>query len=369
MENTKNVCQFRKIEKKENINGGLDTYNTFENAKNKVSCNNIYDYIRKNYSNNKMYLNYLLNKNTNNKKFIDTINKVCDTTQRYFTNGIVYDTNENKTYYRYDKNECDKYLYVYGKYLKYGYHDNNSNKYLEFDLKNYENKDINKLGVELELQFDNGNYSTYSRDVHHLLVDKIGGVNTSDCTAHLEFVSGAKSMQRWLDLENNLKTVFDTLNNKYCLRDYKDRYFTCGGHIHIDRVNDEQAKRVLLIVEKYKEQLYKLSRRKETNRKDSYNMFWSDFYNMDYIKNNINRIINSSSHAVSVNFQHKNTIELRFWSGFTCVEDLLGSLQISYNIDKLARKDIPLNNIQFSNLLKGKYAKRLAEKVGLLASK
>lgn len=138
-------------------------------------------------------------------------------------------------------------------------------------------------------------------------------------------------------------------------------YGNAGGaglHFHVSRPNENVVSRVIILLESFKEEIKKLSRR---NGRFSWSKFLTDnvstkeqvkFQSSKYLKDEYLKGYTERYNAL--NLQNSNTIEFRFFNGPNNFEEFWASLQFIKNVMSVALdEDRPIDTINWMELIDG----------------
>ena len=222
----------------------------------------------------------------------------------------------------------------------------------------------NLFGIELEVE------STQPFVTCNEIVKKVCEIDTDEVfvfehdgslTNGFEIISNPCSLNYWYSKEENLKKIFEVLNNMGCK---SHDVSTCGLHIHFSRdyVDTATISRILYLFEKFKNYLIMFSRRKIDNLNR-----WASFMNvdvkdlsLDYVKSNHD----NCNRYRAVNLTNNETIEIRIFKGTLKFESFMSCIELVNNIVEMAKNmnDNEIINVEsFYNVVeyqKTKYLKQ-----------
>ena len=225
------------------------------------------------------------------------------------------------------------------------------------------NQSIAYFGVELEIDRHDreGNKRDMLEELEGIFGDfayyKRDGSLSND---GLEIVTHPASLKKWQQEKEKTKKAFEA-----CVKaGYRSHNTsTCGLHIHANRKylaedRDEQdaiIDRIILILETFKKQVKKFSRRNNY----SYCYFLSDNIREEnkeeFAKKieNIKREKGAWGRYVTLNIQNYNTIELRVMRGTLNIETFYACLQFFNNVIEIAKNNTleQLNGLQWNNII------------------
>lgn len=179
-----------------------------------------------------------------------------------------------------------------------------------------------------------------------------------------ECVSHPATIDYWLENKDKIKEAFDYLVSK----GYRSHETTtCGFHIHMNRSylgstkekQDEVISKILLILESFRKQVERFSRRKDYH--------WSHFLSDGAVENSYiaerediknTKVIDkvkkqiTSRYAV-LNLNNTNTIELRVLRGTLNIETFMAGLQFFKNIVDIAKSKTQkqLNGLKWGKII------------------
>lgn len=213
------------------------------------------------------------------------------------------------------------------------------------------------LGVELETSIDNlqgrKNASCYIAKNLNCRIE----TDSSVCGYSMEIISDPQTLKKWEDRRNKIDTIFKNMID-YNITSHNNN--TCGLHIHVSRDGlstdpTEQERiidNILLILENFKSNLAKLSRRDESQLKrwgcflSDYNNNMEDLRDTKKIKNNNYKY----ERYLALNLNNSKTIEFRFFRGTLKTTTFYATLQLIYNIIELAKRE-DVRGISFKQLI------------------
>lgn len=243
----------------------------------------------------------------------------------------------------------------------YENHESNIYSYHEFDEWHlYHTPEENPpyyIGYELEV--DNGNNNKEASD---FVINNLNCICAHDGSLNngFEIISHPQSYNYLTSEEtkNQMHKVFDYLKTY----DYKSHDTdTCGLHFHVTRPeNHEIIDRILLVMETYKDELIKFSRR--TNSQ----MHWCNFLSdreenpeeltkgLYYIKKAKNK---RTTRYMALNLTNSNTIEFRLIRGTLNFDTFYASVELINNIMTLCSDlSLPIEDITWDTLTATPYA-------------
>ena len=174
----------------------------------------------------------------------------------------------------------------------------------------------------------------------------------------MEVISDPQSPTKWLERRPKVEAVFDAMKGAGITSHDNG---TCGLHFHVNRAclgSDENERErtinnILLIMENFKDNLIKLSRREREALKH-WGCFLSDY---DGNENNdlrdtekLKKAAGKGDRYVALNLRNYDTIEFRFLRGTLNVNTFYASLQLIINIVETAKRE-DVRGISFKRLI------------------
>lgn len=213
------------------------------------------------------------------------------------------------------------------------------------------------LGVELETSIDSlqgrKNASCYIAKNLNCRIE----TDSSVCGYSMEIISDPQTFKKWEDRRDKIDTIFKNMID-YNITSHNNN--TCGLHIHASRDGlstdpTEQERiinNILLILENFKSNLVKLSRRDE-NQLKRWGCFLSDYNNNMEDLRDTKKIKNNNykyERYLALNLNNSKTIEFRFFRGTLKTSTFYATLQLIYNIIELAKKE-DVRGVSFKQLI------------------
>lgn len=164
-----------------------------------------------------------------------------------------------------------------------------------------------------------------------------------------EYISQPMTFEKWLSEKENVSLAFDYLKQHCTSHDAG----TCGLHMHINNSafkNDVQYLRFKLILEHFKSDLFKFSRRQNIDGY-YYNFLTTGNTNKSDLPKKVKALKNGSvyGHTSWINEHSKRTFELRFYRGTLNIDTFYASLELTYKMIKYAT-DESIDLISWENL-------------------
>ena len=246
---------------------------------------------------------------------------------------------------------------------RFGYHEYSS-KFRLLDKKPIDTKKVVTLGCEIERDYLGGYGSDFEKDLHNatrgvvrcmytpkelegnqeqnrkINFSEDGSLTNRGCEAVVHYAS-----QKWYEKNSdklqNMLDIFKQFNfgNSH----------NCGNHIHIGKDffegdADFCSAKMALLINAYWDEFLAIGKREETDYcampKHKRGDTTSELLKKTYKDSGESRDAydEEGEHNTAVNMQHKNTIELRFWSGIDDVDDLLLYIDITQSLAKYVKK-------------------------------
>jgi len=190
----------------------------------------------------------------------------------------------------------------------------------------------------------------------HCILSHDGSLNQNG----FEIVSQPQTYEYVMKEYDKYKECFDEIvKNGYVSHNSRN----CGLHFHVTAPTQNRSRavaRLWLIIESFKEEFQKLSRRKGNF---SYCEFLSDrSYDSDGKFKSIYKIAKVSemekeqTRYLTINDQNEKTVEIRLFKGTLNINTFFADLQLVNNLFTLAYDiERPITEIKFSDLIQGEY--------------
>lgn len=282
----------------------------------------------------------------------------CENCGRYYDYDYIHYSERNDEYYCencYEEEDNDG-LFSYHAF----------NDWCLFKGKNEENAPY-YIGKEIELEPKNYNCLSEVIEVMQRKLNAVGMEDGSLNSGSIEVVTHPESWQYLLEHKNDYEEFFEEMEKMQ----YGDDGNT-GLHFHVTRPNENVISRIIVILESFKEEIKKLSRR---NGDFHWSKFISDYENSDiekikyqstkYIKE---KYLNAyHDRYVALNLNNTKTIEFRFFKGANNFEEFWGALQFIHNIMEVALDETrEINTIEWKELINGTELIAQAQKQNVL---
>ena len=260
---------------------------------------------------------------------------------------------------------CDKYCS--GEDILYEYHD--FSDWELFKGQNEESYDKVPYYIGKEIELEPKHYSDVEGVVNAMntYINAVGMEDSSLNSGGVEVVTHPESWEYLQEKKEDYRKFFAKIQEL----EYGDDGNT-GLHFHITRPNDNVVSRVIVLIESFKEEIQKLSRR---NGDFHWSRFLTDmeqdnteklkYQSTKYLKD---KYINEHhDRYVALNLCNRKTIEFRFFNGANNFEEFWGALQFIHNLMELALdENRDLNTISWLELIYGEELLEQARKQGVL---
>lgn len=293
---------------------------------------------------------------------------VCDECGHVFTrDSLIYHEDLSRTLCSY----CARNTRITSDSRIHGYH--YPVEWIPYATEEERDRDfLRHIGFELEVEARPSGYVNFSRAID-TLEENMNCVYQTDgslCNG-FEIISHPQTYNYIMEHYEDYKRVFQTLIDNGLVSHDSGR---CGLHFHFTAPaehRDEIVTRLWYIVENYKEQFEKVSRRTEFR----YTKFLSTYRCEDNekITKSLKKMkaINKNGHRyLVINNENSKTIEMRLFRGTLNVDTFFADLQLSQNLFELAYNlDIRLQDITWDKLTEGQYIKAYCEEKGITTNK
>lgn len=223
-----------------------------------------------------------------------------------------------------------------------------------------------------ELEIDNGDDMEEAVNT----INNVNGICMHDGSLSyrgIEFISHPLSYNYMLSQEQAYRECFDHLVNLGYKSHNTD---TCGLHFHVTRPTDSKVvDRIILFMETYKEEIFKISRRK-TEELNRWSRFLSDkrtttdpkvIKSLDYIINNKD----TCDRYMALNLSNRRTIEFRFFKGTLKYETFMADFEFVNNLVMFASDlSIPVEELTWTKVTSvGRFLPQYIEEHSLQSDK
>ena len=271
-----------------------------------------------------------------------------------------------------------------------GYH--NYPRDFKEKLASGETKAPRLYGTELEMENDyvDSECVHYLKDHFDAILAHDGSLESAGA---MEWVDDPRSIKNIYEVAEEKRKAFELLvKNGY--RSHKTS--TCGLHIHVTRpyyneirkldpyteegrakitkykeMEEDTIDRIILVMETFKEELLKFSRRTSTEwckwLSDVVRTDEGKITSLEFIKKNKHE---SMGHHRALNLENSKTIEFRIFKGTLNFDTYMASIELVHNIMELCSDlKLPLEKITWSKLTKGQYVRKYVEEKGIKSNK
>lgn len=277
----------------------------------------------------------------------------------------------NETYFYDNEPYCeDCYDYVcdnedYEDERILSYHGNRGD-WTSYRTAEEENKNnLRYIGFELEIEHEDDTYRNQRKAIDKIqenincYLEHDGSLNDGG----FEIVSQPQTYNYIMQNFNKYKDTFDTLI-KLGYISHNSR--NCGLHFHVTAPKDKRediVSRLWLILENYKDEFEKVSRRRGnfewchflSNTSDARNDMLEGIYKMKKVYKNGQRYL-------VINNSNSNTLEIRLFRGTLRAETFFADLQLVNNLFNLAYDlSIDIQDITWAKLTEGEYIQAYCE--------
>lgn len=224
------------------------------------------------------------------------------------------------------------------------------------------------IGFENEVE-NSGGY--YTNDAVGYITSNLNAICSHDGSLRngFEIVSHPQSFNYILENQDKIKNVFEQLQ-KWGFKSHDTT--TCGLHFHVTRPNEDVIDKIWLVMETYKEELIKFSRR-TIDTQTHWASFLSDrgindkesksLYFIKKSKGNFNRYM-------ALNIENANTIEFRIFKGTLNFNTFMASVELVNNIVTMCSDvNIKVTDITWSKLTGTPYAKEYCASRNIISNK
>lgn len=282
----------------------------------------------------------------------------CDDCGDYFyEDDIHYDECDDRYY-------CDSCYEEHGGGLLYDYHE-----FSDWHLYKGQNEDTPPYYIGKEIELEPKNYSNVE-EVVRIMNKYINAVGMHDGSLNdggVEVVTHPESWQYLQEHKEDYRNFFNDIERL----NYGDDGDT-GLHFHITRPNDDVVARVIVLLESFKDEIKKLSRRNgdfhwskfitdtQQDEKEKVKYQATKYLKEKYVKEYHDRYL-------ALNLQNSRTIEFRFFNGANNFEEFWGALQFIHNLMDLALDETrDINTIDWQELMVGDELREQARKQEVL---
>lgn len=229
------------------------------------------------------------------------------------------------------------------------------NDWCEFLGKN-EEKAPYLIGKEIELDplnYGNENVS----GVIEIMQNNLNAVAMEDGSLRssgVEVVTHPESWEYLKEHKQDYENFFNEIENIGYGNDGR-----CGLHFHVTRPNDNVISRIIVLMESFKSEIKKLSRRKE-HQIEEWAKFLTDYNSNQPMKYQSTKYLKEKfinkyhDRYMALNLTNNNTIEFRFFNGANNFEEFWASLQFIHNLMQIALNEkVDINKVKWEFLIYG----------------
>lgn len=231
------------------------------------------------------------------------------------------------------------------------------------------------IGFELEVEHRENNAHTQSETLD-ILENNLNVVFMHDGSLNdhgFEIISHPQSFNYIMEhKEKYVDTFKKMIENGYISHDSSN----CGLHFHFTAPDDEKRQQVIeriwIILETYKDEISKLSRRRGAF---SYCQFLSNTSELrdkseDGLFYYIKKVDTRKGRYLALNSLNRRTLEFRFFRGTLNANTFFANLEFVNNLYTIANNlEIKLTDIDWSELIKGEHLKEYCENNNILTDK
>lgn len=259
---------------------------------------------------------------------------------------------------------CDDCYQTHGGGL-YGYHD-----FQDWQLFKSDKEENPSYYIGKEIELEPKNYSNVS-SVLNAIENNINAVGMHDGSLKdggVEVVTHPESWQYLQEHKQDYINFFDEINKLEYGNDGG-----CGLHFHVTKPNENVISRVIVLLESFKDEIKKLSRRSD-NQLRSWSKFLSDgqsdsekikYQSPKWLKDKYLKCGHDRYYAL--NLCNSKTIEFRFFNGVNTFEQYWGALQFIHNLMDIALDEKrEIETINWQDLLVGEELREQARKRDVL---
>lgn len=275
---------------------------------------------------------------------------------------------EDSTHFLNDRCYCDR-CYEEGDYgIIGGYHDRDIDihyLYTDKDLQDetiYANKNVDKtsenmlkFGMEIEVENNGGTSNSDMANMLRKTYPHLELVFEEDGSldSGFEIITQPMTMSYIREHKEDFRGICQLLNDHGFI---SHNAGSCGQHIHFSRNffsdnDDKYVGNLLAFFERYKNEIYKFSRRDGTrwckwvsdNAGYDSKYYKSTKILCDYAKSN-------TGHGVAINLEHSNTIEIRVFRGTLKYETLMSNFEFVNALVHIV-KEKPIRQINFDKVV------------------
>lgn len=259
---------------------------------------------------------------------------------------------------------CDDCYEDHEEDLIYGYHDFNS-----WCFYKGKNEDTPPYYIGKEIELEPRTYDYNVKTVVDIMNKYINAVGMSDGSLNGGGVEVVSHPESWEYLQEKKEDYRKFFNEIETVAHYGNAG-NCGLHFHVSRPSDDVVSKIIVILESFKDEIKKLSRR---NGDFHWSHFLTDgsdkvekmkYQSIKYLKDKYTKEYHDR--YMALNLCNSKTIEFRFFKGANNFEEYWGALQFIHNIMEVALDDTKdINTINWKDLIVGDELVEQAKKHGV----
>ena len=237
-----------------------------------------------------------------------------------------------------------------------------------------ENNTKRFYGVELEIDTQEDYTTEKVNEICKKINNKINSICEGDGSLNrqtgIEIITHPSTLKYYYEHYDDFNDTFKMLiDNGYLSHDLTQ----CGLHIHCTRPSDDVIDKILVVMEHYKSEILKFSRR--VNSQMHYCKFLSDYNNnkdseffkaLYYIKKDTTKNIDR---YMALNLTNSKTIEFRIFRGTLNTNTFYSCLEFVKNIVELCENENDLSKITWERLTKGRYISKYIKEKDIFTNK
>jgi len=213
------------------------------------------------------------------------------------------------------------------------------------------------IGKEIELDpLSSGNGNV--RNVIEIMNNNLNAVAMEDgslsSNGGVEVITHPESWEYLKEHKQDYENFFNEIENIGYGNDGR-----CGLHFHVTRPNDNVISRIIVLMESFKSEIKKLSRRKE-HQIEEWAKFLTDYNSNQPMKYQSTKYLKEKfinkyhDRYMALNLTNNNTIEFRFFNGANNFEEFWASLQFIHNLMQIALNEkVDINKVKWEFLIYG----------------
>jgi len=252
--------------------------------------------------------------------------------------------------------------------IKYGrvydYHE-----FRDWELFKGENEENPPYYIGSEIELEPLNYPSNEKGVLKAIYNNINAVGMHDGSLDcggVEVVTHPESWEYKKEHKEDYKNFFDDIQEI----EYGDNG-SCGLHFHVTRPDDDTVARIIVLIESFKDEIKRLSRRSQ-GELDDWAKFLTDYGSSDNLRYRSKKHIKEEYLPYSrddrykaLNLCNSRTIEFRFFNGVDNFQQYWAALEFIHNLVEMGRSDKDLNTINWKDLINGEELQKEAKRLGI----